>query len=43
MKWPEQTKSIAMAGANKQRVQTAIGKVFEDPKPDDQPDKVAQA
>ena len=32
-----------MAGANKLRVHTAIGKVFEDPRPGDQSDKVTQA
>ena len=35
--------TIAMAGANKQMVQTAVGKALEDPKPGDQPDKVTQA
>ena len=43
MKWQEQTKTVAMDGPNKQRVQTAVGKVFEDPKTDDQPNKVTQA
>ena len=43
MKWPEQTKTVAMAVENKQRVQITVGKIFEDPKPDDRPDKVTQA
>ena len=35
--------TVAVAGANKQRVHTALGKIFEDPKPVNQSDKVTQA
>ena len=43
MKWLKQTEAVAIAGANKHRVQTAVGEVFEHPKPSDQSDKVIQA
>ena len=43
MKWPKQSITVVMAEANNKGVQTEVGKVFEDPKPGDQPDKVTQA